>query len=84
MSTKLAQSYTPCYNPPNNKGNTMNVIKKLRLQNNMTQAEFAEKLGLFHNTIGLWEREEHTPTPENIRLLNDTFNTNFSMFDFKR
>lgn len=44
-------------------------IKNRRLNLNMTQAEFAEALGITANAVALWERGERTPaTPKMLDM----------------
>ena len=38
----------------------------LALQGSLTNQQFADKLGLSRQTLGFWQREERTPSAENI------------------
>ncbi len=59
------------YKPPNNfqvqvKGDTVlwngELIKALRLHMGLTQAEFAERLGVYQQTVSQWENNAYQPT----------------------
>ncbi|WP_392531390.1 helix-turn-helix domain-containing protein [Nostoc sp. C117] len=59
------------YKPPNNfqvqlKGDTVlwngELIKALRLHMGLTQAEFAERLGVYQQTVSQWENSAYQPT----------------------
>ncbi len=43
-----------------------NRIKDLRIENNLTQAEFGEKLSVSQDTVSLWEKGKSLPTAEYI------------------
>lgn len=49
-------------------------LKEARLRLNLSQEEFAEKLGISFVTYGLWERGKFTPTQENIEKIKNTLN----------
>ena len=51
-----------------------NRIKELRQQNNMTQAELAEKLGFSNNYVGMIERGERSTGIINIPMFAKCFN----------
>ena len=36
-------------------------IKKLRIDNNLTQAEFADKLGVTYQAVSKWENGKNVP-----------------------
>lgn len=44
-------------------------IKELRVKQNLTQKEFAEKCGLHKNYIGMVERGERNPSLKNISIM---------------
>ncbi len=46
-----------------------NKVKELRLENNLTQAQLAEKIGLSTNFIGMIERGERNTTTDKMFLL---------------
>jgi DNA-binding XRE family transcriptional regulator len=59
------------YKPPNNfqvqvKGDTVlwngELIKALRLHMGLTQVEFAERLGVYQQTVSQWENSAYQPT----------------------
>lgn len=49
-------------------------IKELRLRNNLTQEEFAEKLGLTLNGVSNIERNRYQPTAKTIDRICSVFN----------
>lgn len=49
------------------------TIKELRLNNRMTQKEFADSVGVFWTTISKWERNERIPKPETIRKIEEMY-----------
>ena len=55
----------------------MNVgqkIKQLRLENNLTQEELAEKLGKAKSTISMYENGNREPDYETLEEIADYFN----------
>ena len=51
----------------------MNRIKELRLNNNKTQKDIADYLGLTESAIACYEKGKRTPKPETWRALADYF-----------
>lgn len=49
-------------------------IRKLRKENNISQDELAEKLGVSRQSVSLWETGQTQPTIENIVALSKIFN----------
>ena len=49
-------------------------IRKYRKENNMSQDELAEKLGVSRQSISLWETGQTQPTIDNIIALSKVFN----------
>ena len=49
-------------------------IKNYRKENNLSQDELAEKLGVSRQSISLWETGQTQPTLENIMALAKIFN----------
>ncbi|HKL74512.1 MAG TPA: helix-turn-helix transcriptional regulator [Halanaerobiales bacterium] len=49
------------------------IIKELRKENNMTQEDLAEKLGITRGAIGLYERGERKVNYETVNKLADIF-----------
>lgn len=41
-----------------------NVLKKLRLEESLTQAQLAERLGVTKSVVSYYELHERTPSPE--------------------
>ena len=52
----------------------MNRIKELRLNNNKTQKDIADYLGLTRQAITYYEKGKRTPKPETWQALADFFN----------
>jgi transcriptional regulator with XRE-family HTH domain len=44
-------------------------IKSLRLKLNLTQEQFAQKVGVSFSTVNEWERGKRTPSPLALRQL---------------
>lgn len=49
-------------------------IRELRLRNNLTQEEFAEKIGMSLNGVSNIERNRYQPTAKVIDRICETFN----------
>ena len=49
------------------------IIKELRKENNMTQEDLAEKMGITRGAIGLYEREDRKFNYETLNKLIDIF-----------
>ena len=49
-------------------------INLLRKQNKLSQAEFAEKIGVSRDAVGKYERNDITPTIERVIRMSETFN----------
>lgn len=49
-------------------------IKKIRLENNMTQDEFAEKLNVTRVAVSKWELGKSYPSIENLKTICSLFN----------
>lgn len=47
---------------------------KLRKENNLTQQQLADKLGLSRSTIGMYEKGKREPNFETLELIADFFN----------
>ena len=52
----------------------MNKIKNLRVVNNLSQKNLAEKLGISQNAVSQWERGERMPSLEMIVKMAEIFN----------
>ena len=50
------------------------ILTELRKQNNMTQADLAEKMCVTDNAVSKWERDISCPNIETIQKLADFFN----------
>lgn len=52
------------------------IIKNLRIENNLTQKEFAEKLGVTYQAVSKWENGKNMPDILLLREISDIFNIN--------
>ncbi len=52
----------------------MTALRNLRKQQNMTQDELAEKLGIGRTTVAMWELGESMPKSKTLRLLSEILN----------
>ena len=52
------------------------IIKKLRIKNNLTQKEFAEKLGVTYQAVSKWENGKNMPDILLLREISNIFNIN--------
>lgn len=59
---------------PVNKGVPGELIRALRKQANLTQAQLAEKVGVSKTSIASWENDYYSPEGENLYNLADTLN----------
>jgi transcriptional regulator with XRE-family HTH domain len=50
-------------------------IKQLRIENNLTQSELAEKVGLTYVQIGRYEKGKSTPSADVLQKLANVLNT---------
>ncbi len=50
------------------------ILAELRKQNNMTQADLAEKMCVTDKAVSKWERDISCPNIETIQKLADFFN----------
>ena len=46
-------------------------IKRIRIQLNMTQQEFAKELGVTRQSVSNWERDSFKPTPVIEKLIQN-------------
>lgn len=53
---------------------TSEVLKSIRIKNNLTQDEMAEKLLVTRQAISRWENGETEPNIESLKLLSTIFN----------
>lgn len=51
----------------------MNVIRKLRINNNLTQKELAEIIGVKTSAICMWEKGHNIPPTKMVRKLSKHF-----------
>ncbi len=52
------------------------LIKKIRKDNNLTQAELAEKLGVTYQAVSKWENGKNIPDIAVLKQISDEFNIN--------
>ena len=48
-------------------------LKELRKQNNMTQEQLGEKVGVTNKTVSRWETGKYMPPIECLKLLSDIY-----------
>ncbi len=53
---------------------SLKVLKELRKQRKMTQAELAQKMNVASNTISTWEQGNREPSCADLKKLADIFN----------
>lgn len=53
--------------------NTKDVLKNIRIKNNLTQDELAEKLSVTRQAVSRWENEESTPNIETLKQISIVF-----------
>lgn len=51
-----------------------NILKQLRIENNLNQKELADKIGISRSSIAMYETDQRTPDYETINALSDFFN----------
>ena len=56
-----------------NKNNLPKNLYELRRQHNLSQEEFAEKLGVSRQAVSKWERGEAYPDTENLIMISEMF-----------
>jgi len=49
-------------------------IKKLRIDNNLTQLELAEKLGVTYQAVSKWENGKNVPDIATLKEISKLFN----------
>lgn len=57
---------------------TSEILKDLRMKNNLTQDELAEKLNISRQAISKWENEQGDPNIESLKLLSKTFDVSIN------
>ena len=53
-------------------------IKELRTSNNMTQKEFADKLGVTYQAVSKWELGKNIPDIETLKIISEMFNVDIN------
>lgn len=53
--------------------NTKDVLKNIRIKNNLTQDEMAEKLSVTRQAVSRWETGDSTPNIETLRQISIAF-----------
>ena len=51
-----------------------NLIKKIRLENNLTQKELADKLGVTYQAVSKWENGKNAPDIAILKQISEDFN----------
>ena len=59
-------------------GNFSKVLKKMRLNHNLTQAELAKQLGISRSSVGMYESGEREPDFETLEAIADFFNVDMN------
>ena len=59
-------------------GNFSKVLKKIRLNHNLTQAELAKHLGISRSSVGMYESGEREPDFETLEAIADFFNVDMN------
>ena len=54
--------------------NIRTALRVKRIENGLTQTEFAEKIGVSLGTVTGWERAKYTPTADKIVPIADALN----------
>lgn len=64
------------------------IIKMLRKERRMTQAELAKRIGVAPTAVSAWERNENRPLMDKLATIAEIFNVSIQMFfegdDFKQ
>lgn len=58
--------------------NTNDIIRELRIKNNLTQDEMAEKLFVTRQAVSRWENGDTTPGVDTLKLISQTFNVSIN------
>lgn len=53
---------------------TKDVLKEIRMKNNLTQDEMAEKLAVTRQAVSRWENGDSTPNIETLKQISKDFN----------
>lgn len=53
------------------------ILKRLRVDNNYTQADISKKLSVAPSTIGMYERNDRTPNTDILKKYTDIFNVSY-------
>ena len=51
-----------------------NFIKKIRVDNNLTQRELADKLGVTYQAVSKWENGKNIPDIQTLKQISKEFN----------
>jgi transcriptional regulator with XRE-family HTH domain len=54
------------------------ALRELRLQDELTQGELANRLGVAKSTVSMWESGERKPSLEMLEAIADFFNVNMA------
>ena len=54
------------------------VLKKLRIQDELSQGDLADKLGVCRSTVSMWEHGQREPGFEMLEIIADYFNVPMS------
>ena len=58
--------------------NTKDVLKNIRIKNNLTQDEMAEKLSVTRQAVSRWENGDSTPNIETLKQISTAFDVSIN------
>ncbi len=58
--------------------NTTEVLKNIRLKNDLSQDEMAQKLCVTRQAVSRWENGETTPNPETLKTISNIFDVSIN------
>ena len=59
-------------------GEFENILKQLRLEHGISQAELAERLGISRSAVSMYERGEREPDLDTLEKIADYFNVDMN------
>ena len=61
---------------------TRDILKNLRVKNNLTQEELAERIQVTRQAVSRWETGETQPNTDTLKLLSQVFDVSINTFVF--